>query len=170
MPFPAMAFQAHRILSNLSASRPKAEIRKSFDRKVFPSLRFARRVGSMYGSSNFFGLCGLLQSVPDLKEGSRVGFFAYGSGAIGEFYSARVCSEANDAIARMAFDDVLDRRRSVSVAEYEMVEALREETIEKADYRPDYSILDNWYNTHYGGKGLLVLTGVRDFSRTYAWS
>ena len=57
MPFPAMAFQAHRILSNLASPRSKAEIRKSFDAKVFPSLRYARRIGSMYGSSNFFGLC-----------------------------------------------------------------------------------------------------------------
>lgn len=170
MPFPAMAFQAHRILSNLASARSKAEIRRSFDSKVMPSLRYARRVGSMYGSSNFLGLCGLLQSLESARPGARIGLFSYGSGAIGEFYSALICPGAKEIVAGLQFDAALDRRRTVSVPEYEMVEAVRESCIEKPDFVPDFSILDNWYDTHYRGRGLLVLAEVKDYYRTYRWS
>jgi 3-hydroxy-3-methylglutaryl CoA synthase len=170
MPFPAMAFQAHRILSNLSSSKSKAEVRASFERKVLPSLRFARQVGSMYGSSNFFGLCGLLQSLDAPKPGARIGFFSYGSGAIGEYYSGTVCPGAKEAVARLRFEESLAARRKVSVADYEWIEALRNGGIEKPDYIPDFSVLDGWYNAHYENKGLLVLSEVKDYRRTYRWS
>ncbi len=170
MPFPGMAFQAHRILCNLCSPRPKSEIKESFNLKVFPSLRYARRVGSTYGASNFIGLCGLIKSADALKEGDRVGLFSYGSGAIGEFYSALICPEAKEIINELKIDEVLDRRKEVTVDEYENVEKLRESNIENSDFIPDFSILDNWYDKHYKGKGYLVLKEVKDFYRKYEWS
>jgi 3-hydroxy-3-methylglutaryl CoA synthase len=170
MPFPAMAFQAHRILCNIARPRAKSEVRESFNAKVLPSLHYARRVGSMYGASNFFGLCGLIQSVPDLKPGARVGMFAYGSGAIGEFYSGRICDSAKEIIDRMQFDQALDRRKKVSVAEYEMVETRREELIEKENYTSDLTLLDNWYGEFYSGRRMLVLSEVKEYRRIYQWS
>jgi hydroxymethylglutaryl-CoA synthase len=170
MPFPAMAFQAHRILCNCARPRSKAEVRESFNAKVLPSLRYARRVGSMYGASNFLALCGLIQSEPDMKPDARVGFFAYGSGAIGEFYSGRICAGAHEIITSMRFDDVLDKRKKVSVAEYEKVELCREELIEKENYTSDFALLDNWYGEHYAGKKKLVLSEVQEYRRLYRWS
>jgi hydroxymethylglutaryl-CoA synthase len=170
MPFPAMAFQAHRILCNIARARSKSEVRESFNAKVLPSLRFARRLGSMYGASNFFGLCGLIQSVADIKPGARVGLFAYGSGAIGEFYSGKVCGGAHELVNGMQFDQALDLRKKVSVAEYEMVETRREELIEKENYTSDLSILDNWFGEFYSGRHMLVLSEVKDYRRIYQWS
>jgi 3-hydroxy-3-methylglutaryl CoA synthase len=170
MPFPAMAFQAHRIVCNLALPRAKSAVRESFNAKVMPSLRYATRIGSMYGASNFFGLCGLLRSQESVRPGARVGFFAYGSGAIGELYSALVCPEAKAAIESLNFDAELDKRRQVSVEEYETVETRREKLIEKPDYISDYSILDNWYDAHYQGKHLLTLAEVKNFQRIYQWS
>ncbi|MBN1898441.1 MAG: hydroxymethylglutaryl-CoA synthase family protein [Spirochaetes bacterium] len=170
MPFPGMSFQAHRILCNLSHPRKKSEIRESFDKKVLPSLRYAMRVGSTYGASNFVGLCGLLQSVDKINEGSRIGFFSYGSGAIGEFYSARVCKGAKTLINELDIDKKFDMRREVSVDEYEMIERTRESYIEKENFKPDFSILDSWYDKHYKGNGFLVLKEVKDFYRKYEWS
>ena len=169
-PFPGMSFQAHRTLCNITRRRNKAEIKESFERKVMPSLRYARRVGSTYGSSNFAGLCGLIKSMPDLKAGDRVGFFAYGSGAIGEFYSGLLGEKARDAIEAQSIDAELDQRREVSVEEYELIEDQREAAIEKPDFQPDLSVLDNWYEKHYEGEGYLVLRKVEDFYRTYEWS
>ena len=170
MPFPAMAFQAHRILCNCARPRAKSEVRESFNAKVLPSLRFARRVGSMYGASNFFGLCGLIQSVSDLKPDARVGMFAYGSGAMGEFYSGRICDGAREIIDAMRFDESLDRRKKVSVAEYEMVETLREDLIEKENYISDLTVLDNWYEEFYKCRRMLVLSEVNEYRRIYQWS
>jgi 3-hydroxy-3-methylglutaryl CoA synthase len=170
MPFPAMAFQAHRILCNCARPRAKSEVRESFNAKVLPSLHYARRVGSMYGASNFFGLCGLIRSVPDLKPGARIGMFAYGSGAMGEFYSGRICDGAKNIINQMRFDEKLDERKKVSVDEYEMVESRREELIEKENYISDLTILDNWFGKHYSGKRKLILGEVKEYRRIYLWS
>ncbi len=170
MPFPGMAFQAHRLLCNITRSRKKTEIKESFEQKVLPSLRYAARVGSTYGASNFVGLCGLLKSAKDLQAGDRIGFFSYGSGAIGEFYSALVCPEAKAIIENLKIDEALNQRKEVSFAEYEKIENIRELSIEQADITPDFSLLGNWYAQHYAGKHYLVLKEVKDFYRTYEWS
>jgi hydroxymethylglutaryl-CoA synthase len=169
-PFPGMAFQAHRTLCNLSRPRKKPEIQESFTRQVLPSLLYARRVGSTYGASNFLGICGMVMGAPGLKAGDRVSFFAYGSGAIGEFYSGRICPEARQVVGRMGITEALDARREVSVEEYEAIEKMREATIEQADLTPDFSIPDGWYDRYYRGKKRLVLREVKDFYRKYEWS
>jgi 3-hydroxy-3-methylglutaryl CoA synthase len=169
-PFPGMAFQAHRTVCNLARPRSKAEVQESFTRKVLPSLLYARRVGSTYGASNFLGICGMLMAVPGLQAGDRVSFFAYGSGAIGEFYSGRLCAGAREAVGRMKIDEALDARREVSVEEYETIEKMRETTIEKPDFTPDFSMPGGWYEQYYRGRRRLVLREVKDFYRTYEWS
>lgn len=170
MPFPGMAFQAHRLLSNLHHPRKKSEVRESFNRMTLPALFYAQRVGSTYGASNFVGLCGLIHSAPDLRAGERVGFFSYGSGAIGEFYSGRLLPEAREVVESMRIDEALNARRQVSVEEYERIELLRESIIEKPDAVPDFSVADDWYREFYEGKGRLVLKGIKDYYRAYEWS
>jgi 3-hydroxy-3-methylglutaryl CoA synthase len=169
-PFPGMAFQAHRTLCNLVQPRSKAEIQESFTKRVLPSLRYARRVGSTYGASNFLGVCGIATCPTQIKAGERVSFFSYGSGAIGEFYSGVLCPEAREAVTRMQIDAALDSRHEVDVPEYEEIEKQRESCIEKASYTPDFSLPAGWYEKHYLGKKKLVLREVKDFYRTYEWS
>jgi hydroxymethylglutaryl-CoA synthase len=169
-PFPGMAFQAHRTLLNLARPRTKGEIRDSFSLKVQPSLQYARRVGSTYGASNFLGVCGIAMSAPGAKAGDRIGFFSYGSGAIGEFYSGTLCPEAKDVVGRMRIDEELDARREVTVEEYETIEKMREQAIEQPCFTPDFSLPEGWYDRHYRDKKRLVLRQVKDFYRTYEWS
>jgi len=167
LPFPGMSFQAHRLLCNLARSRKKSEVMESFNEKVLPSLKYAQRVGSTYGASNFVSLCGLIESADDLVTGDRIGFFSYGSGAIGEFYSGLVLPEARETITGMAIDQAFDQRRQVSVAEYEHIEKLRESNIENPDFIPDFSVANNWYDEFYKDRGLLVLKEVKDYYRKY---
>jgi hydroxymethylglutaryl-CoA synthase len=169
-PFPGMAFQAHRTLCNLVNPRSKAEIKESFTKKVLPSLRYARRVGSTYGASNFLGICGIAACSTGIEPGERISFFSYGSGAIGEFYSGVLCPQAYDVVAKMGIDAALDARAEVDVAEYEEIEKQRETCIEKDTYSPDFSLPAGWYEKHYLGKKKLVLRQVKDFYRTYEWS
>ena len=170
MPFPGMAFQAHRIMLNLARSRKIAEIRESFQEKVFPSLRYAMRVGSTYGAGNFVALCGLIKSVDTLSPDDRIGFFAYGSGCIGEFYSGHILPDARKFIDSLKIDEELDSRRKVSVEEYEMIEKIRETYIDNPNFKPDLSILDNWFDKHYSKNRLLYLKEVKNFERIYEWS
>jgi len=169
-PFAGMAFQAHRTLTNITGRKPKAEIVEDFNNRIMPALRYSRRVGSTYGSSNFVGICSLLQGVESLKPGDRIGFYAYGSGAIGEFYSGLIGDNGREMVQSMNIDIALDQRREVSVKEYEHVENIRETYIENPEFEPDFAILNNWYDTHYDGKNYLVLKKVSDFYRTYEWS
>lgn len=170
MPFPGMSFQAHRLLCNLARPRKKSEVVASFNEKNRPALRYSQKVGSTYSGSNFVGLCGVITASEDLKPGDRIGFFAYGSGAIGEFYSGIIGEETEKIIRDMNLDAHLDSRRKVTVEEYELIENTREKCIEKADFVSDLSILDNWFDKYYKGKGLLYLKEVKDFRRFYDWS
>lgn len=166
-PFAGMAFQAHRTLSNISEKRKKSEIRASFEKKVLPSLRYSRRLGSTYGSSNFVGLCSLLAGDVPIEAGDRISFFAYGSGAIGEFYSGVIGPKASERVQAMKIDEQLDQRKGVSVEEYRQIEITRENSSEKPYFLPDFSALDHWYDRHYKGKGYLVLKDVENFYRNY---
>ncbi len=169
-PFPGMAFQAHRTLCNINNPRKKAEIKADFAEKVEPGLMFSKRIGSTYGSSNFAGIASLFSGDADLREGDKVGLFAYGSGAIGEFYSGTVQKNSRKVVQDMKIIDQFDNRREVSVDEYEKIEKMRNEYVEKADFKPDFSVLGDHYEDHYEGKGLLVLKEVKDYYRTYEWS
>lgn len=165
-PFPGIAFQAHRTLTRENAPKKKAELKQDFENRVIPALAYSRRVGSTYGTSNLTGLAALVNHAADV-EGKQIALFAYGSGAIGEFYSGTVLPGARAELAKMNIDAKLDQRRKCSVEEYEMLENLRETYIENPNFVPDYSILDGWYKKHYEGSGLLVLKGVKDWYRTY---
>lgn len=169
-PFPGMSFQAHRTLCNMARPRKKAEIRESFNQKVLPALRYSRRVGSTYGASNFIGLCGLVMEMGNHKGGERIGFFAYGSGAIGEFYSGLLLPGAKEVIADMKIDEELDKRCAVSVEEYEKIEKTRVQYIEQPNINPDFTLPEGWYEQFYKDNGYLVLDNVNDFYRTYRWS
>lgn len=169
-PFPGMSFQAHRVLCNLQERRKKAEIRESFNEKVLPALRYTHLIGSCYGSSNFVGLCGLIKSCDDLVAGDRIGFYAYGSGAIGEFYSAILQDGAKAWIDKMDIDTALASRKQVTIDEYELNENTREKYIENPDFVPDLTIHDNWFDKYYKGKGLYYLKKVENWYRTYDWS
>ncbi|NCN05884.1 MAG: hydroxymethylglutaryl-CoA synthase family protein [Spirochaetales bacterium] len=166
-PFPGIAFQAHRTLTRDHAPKKKQELKDDFEKRVNPALRFAARVGSTYGTSNFTGLASVIVNSDDIKAGDRLAFFAYGSGALGEFYSGIVQSGAKATLAAMDIHAKLDERRRCTVKEYEFIENLRETYIENPEFTPDFSILDGWYKKHYEGSGLLVLKGVKDWYRTY---
>ncbi len=169
-PFPGMAFQAHRTLSNLDGRIPKPELMTSFDTKVLPGLRYARRVGSTYGASNFVGIAGILGEDGAAQPGNRIGFFSYGSGAIGEFYSGVICDGGQEAVASMGIEGALDSRGEVNVEEYEKIEKIRESYIEKPDFVPDLSYPEGLYDRFYRDKRRLILTEVKNFYRTYQWS
>jgi len=170
MPFPGMALLGHRVVCKMSGIRKKSAILESFNRKVMPALYYAQKVGSTYGASNFVGLCGIIDSVDNLKAGDRISLFSYGSGFQGEFYSALVLPEAKKIVASMKIDEALNARRQVSVEEYEKIENLRDKYIENPDFVPDFSVANNWYDEFYAGKDRLVLKEVKDYYRTYEWS
>ncbi len=169
-PFPGMAFQAHRTLCNINSLRKKAEVQEDFQKRVFPALKYSRRLGSTYGSSNFVGTASLLSGEAPVRAGDRIGYYAYGSGAIGEFWSGRVLDGGIEQVRTMDIDGQLDRRREASVQEYEEVDVKRKDSIEKENYIPDRDFPAGLWDSNYQGKGLLTLNKVDGYVRHYGWS
>ncbi len=169
-PFAGMAFQAHRTLTNIFSPKPKADLKADFERRVMPCLKYSRQIGSTYGSSNFAGALSILTGVSPFAENDRIGFYAYGSGAIGEFYSGLIMKDAAARAKAIGLDEELAARIVLPVKEYEALEKLRDTYTENPTFTPDRTALADLYRTHYEGKGRLILTGVKDFYRTYDWS
>jgi hydroxymethylglutaryl-CoA synthase len=166
-PFPGMTRLAHRHLLQRISVTGKARMEESFLRKVAPGLRYASRIGSVYGASTFISLLGLLAEDGGATAGDRLSLFAYGSGCQGEFYTARIGAEARADARALDIDGQLDARGRLTVDEYEANERAREACAEMADFTP---VRDAQYARLYDNQGLLVLDRVEGFHRRYRWS
>ncbi|HEY0186862.1 MAG TPA: hydroxymethylglutaryl-CoA synthase [Cellulomonas sp.] len=114
-PFTKMALKAHQHLTRIvGAPRDPAVI----DAQIADSLRYNRVIGNSYTASMYIGLVSLLDhAVADLA-GSRIGFFSYGSGAVGELFTGVVQPGYRDHLRTAAHQRLLDERREVDHAEY----------------------------------------------------
>ncbi|MBH8561400.1 hydroxymethylglutaryl-CoA synthase family protein [Nostoc sp. CENA67] len=167
-PFPGMTYQAHRTMLNRFGVTDKKSIQSNFQTKVGESLYFGKRIGTVYGSSTFVSLMGLLHSASDLQPGDPISIFAYGSGCQSEFYSGFIGTTASAKVRSLNLDQHLNERLQLSVAEYEAIESSRQQVIECPTYEPD--LLNGFYDKVYAGQKLLVLKQVENYHRRYEWS
>jgi hydroxymethylglutaryl-CoA synthase len=66
-------------------------------------------------------LASLLESEAAQLEGKRVGLFSYGSGCQAEFFAGTIAAGAGSFAAQLKLSEPLERRRSLSFAEYEAI-------------------------------------------------
>lgn len=97
-PFTKMAKKAQAHLAGLTGAQLSTELSTEVSAGGIASSRgtglatstlYNRRLGNTYTASLYAGLCSLLDHDPDLA-GRRIGFFSYGSGSVGEFFTGRV--------------------------------------------------------------------------------
>lgn len=174
-PFPGMTLQAHRTMLDLvdlgRAAASAAEVAESFDQRVRPGLRLARRIGTQYGASTFVGLLSWLSDPRRLvAPGDRLSVFSYGSGCQGELYEARIGEGALEAALASGIDAHLDEREPLDLPAFLEAERARAAGIEAADLTPDRGALAGAFARKYAGRGLLVLEAVRGHVRSYARS
>jgi hydroxymethylglutaryl-CoA synthase len=169
-PFAGITYRAHRALLNIHSNMTGKEAKVDYQKRTLPAVRHNRRMGATYGASTFIGLLGLLDSDPEVNVGDRLGIFAYGSGSCAQFYSAILGPGARDAATRANLGALLDARRPLTVAEYEMVERIRDAHVGVESFTPDMTLLDTWYNQYYRDQHLLVLRGIGEYYRDYGWS
>ncbi|NLR10080.1 hydroxymethylglutaryl-CoA synthase [Lactobacillus sp. ZJLC28-8] len=79
-----------------------------------------RNVGNLYTGSLYLSFLSLLRH-GQLAVGNRIGFFSYGSGAEGEFFSGRIQPDFRKGFDDAALTRLLAQRQRVSVAEYETI-------------------------------------------------
>ena len=151
VPYGKMSRKAHRHLRTLDGDK---EPDASFDRLVGPSLMLPSQVGNIYTGSMYLALASLLSCSREDLTGKRVGLFSYGSGSCAEFFSAVVQPEAQAQVKAMGLENLLEKRRALSIPEYEAIMAAREKLDDKpAEETP--------------GEGFRY-QGTRDHKRIYA--
>lgn len=92
------------------------EVAQRLRTQLTVSQLFSRQVGNLYTGSLYLSLMSLLQN-SDLRAGSRIGLFSYGSGAEGEFYTG-ILEDGYEHYMNNIQEE-LKHRHQVSVAEYE---------------------------------------------------
>ncbi len=91
-----------------------------------------------------------------LQAGDTLGLFSYGSGAVGEFFSATLVDGFEQYLHAAQHAALLDDRKQLSVPEYEAV------FNDKVPYAAgDYQADPQYF------AGRFVLTGVKDQERQY---
>lgn len=170
VPFGGLAERAHLRLCRRELGFDRAAARAHFAAKVEPSLVHNRRMGGVYGAATFVAMLGLVESLHGLRGGDRVSTYAYGSGSCAEFYAMTLGANAREVATRADVGALLDARRRVDVATYERCERALQATLSARDHEPDVDLVPGLWESHYAGRGRLVLRSVRDYRREYAWS
>lgn len=84
------------------------------------SCQYSRQIGNIYTGSLYLGLISLLEN-GTLQAGERIGLFSYGSGCVAEFFSGRLVPDYSQYLATAYHQNLLAKRRELTVAEYEEI-------------------------------------------------
>ncbi|MDO4912002.1 MAG: hydroxymethylglutaryl-CoA synthase [Lactobacillus sp.] len=119
------------------------------------STKYCREVGNCYTASLYMSVLSLLEH-GDLKAGSLIGMFSYGSGAMGEFFAGKLVEGYEKQLHFDQHQAMLDARNSLTIDEYE-------ETFTKAlADQPEQSKL-----TSSEASGTWYYAGNQDYKRQY---
>ena len=102
------------------------------------STAYNRHVGNIYTGSLFLSFISLIETSSVLVAGDRIGFFSYGSGAVGEFFVGELVEGFEKQLRVEAHQQLLEARKQVTVEEYEtlfsqMVDESGEQTFQVED-------------------------------------
>lgn len=112
IPFTKMADKAHTKLCR----KAKVEYREEV---LLESLQYSRIVGNCYSASMYIGLCSLLDLCEEELAGERIGFYSYGSGCVGEFFSGEVQPGWREQLFTAAHQQMLEARQELTFRQYE---------------------------------------------------
>jgi hydroxymethylglutaryl-CoA synthase len=117
IPFTNMAAKAHdRLLKESGIIEGRKAI---IENQVRESLAYNRITGNTYTASLYEGLTCLLDNSAEKLDNKRVGFFSYGSGCVGEFFSGLIIPDYKKVLYTNQHKKLLESRTNVSVQQYE---------------------------------------------------
>lgn len=116
IPFTRMAEKAHERLSKAATTTcPQEQLKEHIEK----GLIYSRQIGNAYTASLYIGLASLLERDGDDLSNRRIGFFSYGSGCVGEFFSGIVPEGYRSSLASTYHTSIIERRSCLTVPEYE---------------------------------------------------
>jgi len=114
LPFSRMAQKAHTHLANGHKHHMTED---DLSEQIDASLIYNRITGNSYTAALYIGFISLLDHVADMV-GKRVGFFSYGSGSVGEFFTGKLVAGYEAMLHTHRHQTMLADRQPISYAEY----------------------------------------------------
>ncbi|MBO1198164.1 hydroxymethylglutaryl-CoA synthase [Staphylococcus simiae] len=114
VPFSKMGKKALESIIDEADETTQERLRAGYE----DAVHYNRYVGNIYTGSLYLSLISLLAN-HDLTAGETIGLFSYGSGSVGEFFSATLVDGYQEHISKEAYQQLLEERTEVSVADYE---------------------------------------------------
>ena len=116
IPFTKMAEKAHRKLCHKFKMQVEQEQMYAL---LEESLRYSRVTGNCYAGSMYVGLASLLDTAEEDLADKRIGFYSYGSGCVGEFFSGTVQPGYRDVLYAEQHRNMLENRTELKYQQYE---------------------------------------------------
>ncbi len=117
IPFTNMASKAHdRLLKDSGVIEDRKAI---IEAQVGESLSYNRITGNTYTASLYEGLACLFDTTQEPLDDKRLGFFSYGSGSVGEFFSGVVTPGYRSSLYSARHKHLLESRIAVDIQQYE---------------------------------------------------
>ncbi len=167
-PFGGMVKGAHRNMMRKMVRAKPQQIEEDFERRVTPGLTHCQRVGNIMGATMPLSLASTIDHA-NLESPQRIGCFSYGSGCCSEFFSGVATQDSQDRIRRMRISGYLDKRREVTMSEYD--EMLLGNSAVRFGTRN--VMLDTEFMAEcrkaVNGSEKLFLKSIQEFHRNYEW-
>jgi hydroxymethylglutaryl-CoA synthase len=117
LPFTRMAEKAHQRLAKTNGIEALSD--EQLNEQIGDTLHYNRITGNSYSASLYVGLASLLDRSQADLGGRRLGFFSYGSGCVGEFFSGVVQPGYREHLLTDAHRKLLDGRIELTYRQYE---------------------------------------------------
>lgn len=153
---PRLIERAHKIVADTAQESITEDY---LSKTVQSSLEYGRIIGNCYTAALYLGIISTLDYCRDDLAQKRLGLFSYGSGCVGEYFSARVMSGYQKYLKPLEHQQFLAQREALT---YENYKAFYSYTLPEDG--SDYEI-ENRYKT-----GAFRLKGVEKHKRIYTSS
>jgi hydroxymethylglutaryl-CoA synthase len=82
------------------------------------ALDYSREIGNCYTASLYISIISLLENNLSDLSGQRIGLYSYGSGAMGEYFSAVVQNNYQSALHKNHHQKLIQQRENINIEQY----------------------------------------------------
>lgn len=107
------------------------------------SKYYNKFIGNIYTGSLFLSLISLLESDESLQPNNRIGFFAYGSGATGEFFTGVLQPNYKQNLNQEIHQNLMKNRTKLTIDEYEALYTDQEIILNTKKHRFELEKIEN---------------------------
>ena len=114
LPFSKIAEKAHTKVAKVANS---VKTKEELITQLQPSLVYNQKIGNSYTASTYISFCSLLDNSNDLSN-QQIGFFAFGSGSVGEFYYGSIVEGYKSVIHTAKHKELFSQQTEITFDQY----------------------------------------------------